>query len=265
MKRVSDFDEEFETNLELKQFRINTDNVNPILLNKLSEMNNKILELEKKLNEKKREKLENKGNEENKKIESVTEDYLKKKKIEEEIKKQKEEELLREKEEKRIKSNDINLLNDFQFDNTKILKAFDYFYTKGLDVKSNKSVAIYSIIRNNKRFYELAYARRGEYYNTNGTQYYYNIAIYNILLNNITNKIYQAHYDQINNIKHYYYSSANKHFLLSSSQKSIRLWNISSNAVTNELNIGNNIYNEGNLSNHGPYYYCNCSCLLFNN
>ncbi len=131
-------------------------------------------------------------------------------------------------------------------------------------VLKSKSLAVYSIIRNNKRFYELAYVRRGQYYNNNGTQYYYNIVIYNILLNKITNKIYQAHYDQINNIKHYYYSSANKHFLLSSGQKSIKLWNISSKAITKELSI-DNVYNDYYRYKDYPTYYCNCSCLLFNN
>ena len=47
--RISDFDEKTETNLELKQLRINIENINPILLNNLKELNNKILELEKKL------------------------------------------------------------------------------------------------------------------------------------------------------------------------------------------------------------------------
>ena len=252
--RIDDFDEKFETNLELKQFRISSGDVNPILSNKLKEMNNKILELEKKLNEMKKEKLENKGNEENKKIESVIEDYLKKKEIEEEIKKQKEEELLREKEEKRIKSNDINLLNDFQFDKNKILKPFDYFYINGLDLKS-KSVAVYSIIRNNKRFYELACGKR-EYINNNCN---YHILIYDILLNKITNKKSNAHYDDIYNLKHYYYSKENKHFLLSSCNKSIKLWNISSNEITIELTINNN-YKDN------QYYYCfSYSCLLFDN
>ena len=97
-------------------------------------MNNKILELEKKLNEKKREKLENKGNEENKKIESVVEDYLKKKQ-KKKLKNKKKKNYYEKKKKKRIKSNDINLLKDFQFNHCKILKAFDYFYIKGLDLK----------------------------------------------------------------------------------------------------------------------------------
>ena len=259
--RVSDFDEEVETNLELKQYRINREDAYPLLLNRINEMNNKILELEKNLNEMKKEKLENQGNEKKEKIELLIEDYLKKRQEEEEIKKQKEEELLREKEEKIIQLNDnVNLLNDFQYDNKNDLKEFDYLPNSKLELQS-KSLAVYSIIRNNKRFYELACAKRGKYINNTR---YYDIVIYDILLNKITNKISDAHYEQIYNIKHYYYSSANKHFLLSSSQKSIGLWNISYNAITKELSIDNN-YNDAYKSNNYPYYYCNCSCLLFNN
>jgi len=261
--RINDFEEEVETNLELKRYEIKENDAYPLFLNRLNELNNKILELEKNLNEMKKEKLENKGNEENKKIESLIEDYLTKKKIEEEMKKQKEEELLREEEEKKIKLNDnINLSNDFQCDNINNLKEFDYLPNSKIELR-NKSLAVYSIIRNNKRFYELACAKRGRYDKDRG-YYYYHIVIYNILLNNISNKIHEAHFDQINNIKHYYYSSANKHFLLSSNQKSIYLWNISSNAITKELSIDNN-YNDCSRGNNYPTYYCNCSCLLFKN
>ena len=121
-------------------------------------------------------------------------------------------------------------------------------------MKSNKSVAIYSIIRNNKRCYELACVKKEDINNNN---YNYHLLIYDILLNKITNKKNNAHYDEIYNLRHYYYSSEDKHFLLSSSEKSIRLWNISSNEITIELTI-NNIYN-----NYQYYYSFNNSCLLF--
>ncbi len=87
--RVSDFDEEIETNLELKQYKMERDDAYPLLLNKLTKMNDKILEFEKSLNEMKKEKLENQENEKNKKIELLIEDYLKKRQIEEEKKNKK--------------------------------------------------------------------------------------------------------------------------------------------------------------------------------
>ena len=196
--RVSDFDEEVETNLELKQYRINREDAYPLLLNRINEMNNKILELEKNLNEMKKEKLENQENEKNGKIELLIEDYLKRRQTEEEIKKQKEEELLREKEEQIIQLNDnVNLLNDFQCDNINDLKAFNYLPNSKLSLQS-KSLAVYSIIRNNKRFYELACGKIGQKISNDNYNYYYHINIYNILLNKITNKIYCSHNEQIN-------------------------------------------------------------------
>ena len=55
-------------------------------------------------------------------------------------------------------------------------------------------------------------------------------------------------------IKHYYYSYSKKHLLLTSSEdKSIKLWNISSNPISNELII-NNCF-DGNCG--GPF------CILF--
>ena len=102
------------------------------------------------------------------------------------------------------------------------------------------------------------------------------IYIYNILLNKKTNVIYKAHIknndNYINNLKHYYYSSKKKHFLLSSSQYEIKLWNISSEIITNELkitaekNLNYNKNNNNNYSNNNYEYnyFFNCSCLLFN-
>ena len=203
-------------------------------------------------------------------MELLFEDYLKRKKEEEEMKKKQQEELIRQqeelirqKEEERLNFNDnVNYLNDFQCENIDNMKDINYISNSKFNL-NRKSVAVYSIIRNNERLYELACSKRGEIYyqNYNNTNTYkYNIVIYDILLNKITNKIYGAHSynDYINNIKHYYYSSSKKHFLLSSSQQYIKLWNISSKIITKEIeiNINNNNYDK---------FCCYCSCLLFNN
>ena len=103
-------------------------------------------------------------------------------------------------------------------------------------LKTRNSMAVYPIIRNNERLYELACYKLN--YIKNERELFTNIVIYNILLNKKTNEIYNAHVinsENNNNIKHYYYSSKKKHFLLSSTGDEIKLWNISSKIITNEL------------------------------
>ena len=124
------------------------------------------------------------------------------------------------------------------------------FTTSILSFFSFKSVTVHKIIKNNEIFYELAYPHncsidRGK------------IIIYNILLKKITNKIHKAHSKEIRMIKHYYYFYSKKHLLLTSSlDKSIKLWNISSNPISNISNelIINNCF-DGNCG--GPF------CILF--
>ena len=104
----------------------------------------------------------------------------------------------KEQEEKKefIKANDnINLFKDFtNIDVTKM--NYDYVLANNLDI-SSKSVTVYKIIRDNKILNELAYPDNN---NNNG----YNIIIYNLLTNKITNRINYAHNDLIYHIKHYY-------------------------------------------------------------
>ena len=164
----------------------------------------------------------------NKKIDLMYEDYLKRKQ-EEEIKKQekekqKYEELIRKEVEKKLKLNDnVNLSNDFQSKNID-LKEY-YSIAKENFHNDRNCIAVYPIIRNNERLYELACIKED-------SNRYSNIVIYNILLNKKTNVIYNAHCKNnnnsyanlnrqsyysinyyINNLKHYYYSSKKKHFL----------------------------------------------------
>ena len=156
-------DEELETNLKLKKFKINKEVAYNNLLNKFNEMKEKIKELEKNLNETKKEM--------NTKIDIMYEDFLKKKQEKEE--KQKKEELIRQEEEKKLKLNDnVNLLNDYQSQNIDI----NEFYTLSNDKLENKrnTIAVYPIIRNNERLYELACAKED-------SRNYYHIALYNIL------------------------------------------------------------------------------------
>ena len=223
-------DDELETNLELKQIKIDKEEGYLLLSNKINEMS--------------------------KKIDLMFEDYLKRKQ-EEEIKKkeeeekQKKEELIRQEEEKKLKLNDnVNLNNDFQ---SKNIDMEDVYSISNLTImKIRNSLAVYPIIRNNERLYELACYKLN--YFKNEKEYFFNIVIYNILLNKKTNEIYNAHVikdEKNNNIKHYYYSSKKKHFLLSSTEDEIKLWNISSKIITNELKIYD--------------HHFICSCLLFNN
>ena len=234
--RINVDDEDLETNLELKQFKINKEVGYTFLSNTINEMSKKIKELEKNLNTK---------------IDIMYEDYLKNKN-EEEIKKrqeeakQKKEEIIRQEEEKKLNDN-VNLINDFQSKNIDMKEFYSISNEKFYNQRN--TVAVYPIIRNNERLYELACVKRGY-------DYHYNIVIYNILLNKKTNVIYNAHCKNnnnsyanlngqsyysinyyINNLKHYYYSSKKKHFLLSSNGIEIKLWNISSNIITNELKI----------------------------
>ena len=265
--RINVDDEDLETNLELKQFKINKEVGYTFLSNTINEMSKKIKELEKNLNTK---------------IDIMYEDYLKNKN-EEEIKKrqeeekQKKEEIIRQEEEKKLNDN-VNLINDFQSKNIDMKEFYSISNEKFYNQRN--TVAVYPIIRNNERLYELDCVKRGY-------DYHYNIVIYNILLNKKTNVIYNAHCKNnnnsyanlngqsyysinyyINNLKHYYYSSKKKHFLLSSNGIEIKLWNISSNIITNELKItaeNHTKFDKDKDTNILDYYYIfNCSCLLFN-
>ena len=257
--KIPFMDEEEESNLELKQYKITKEDVFPLLLNEVKGLKKEVLEMKKRLDEKDKEILEIKEDlrkEKNKNIELLIEEYFKKKKEEEDKNKQKNEELIRQQEEKRLEHDDnVNGLNDFHCQNIKNMTEINHI-SNGRFNLNLQTVAVYTIIRNDERLYELAclkyiYDYINEYSTLSSC-----IVIYNLLSNQITNKIYKAHSNQnINSLKHYYYSPSKKHFLLSSSYKYIKLWNISSKVITKELEI------EVNQNN----YIQNNSCLLFNN
>ena len=280
-KNIINLDNEIEINLEFKKIKINKDDILYNLINEVNILKNKINE--NKINENKmKEYINNKDNEikneiikENKKIieekiNIIDNKYKEKineikKEYEDKIKefKNKQNEIISEinknlnlllneykiKKEKleklRIKNNDnVNLINDFKCYNINTMN--NNIISNNLYITWWKSVAVYNIIRNNEILYEIAYPD-----NNNG----YNIIIYNILLNNITNKINNAHSNDIHKIKHYYDSLSKNHLLLTSSgDKSIKIWNISSNPISNILKI-NNCFDGSNFS---PF------CMLFN-
>ena len=270
-------EEEIKKNLELKQFKVEERDIISTLLTKFKEMEKEVLELKKNINEMNKRLSsieENQGNEMNKKIELLFEDYLKRKKEEEEIlkkeeeiriqkeeeikrqkeeeiKRQKEEELIRQKEEEKYNDN-VNLFNDFQCQDVHNIKDFDYI-SNNFNLNST-NVAVYSIIRNNERLYELACCKIGK----RDKDDKYDIVIYNILLNKKTNAIYGVKFFET--IKHYYHSSSKKHFLLTSNSQTIQLWNITSKIITRELKLKSD-YTNHNWNGH----YSQCSCLLFNN
>ena len=129
------------------------------------------------------------------------------------------------------------------FENT--LATPVHVISNDLSITFLKSVSVYSIEQSNEILYEIAYPD-----NING----FNIIIYNILLNKIQNKINNAHSNEIHKIKHYYDKNKKNHILLSSSRdQSIKLWNISSNPISNILTI-NNCFDGDNFS---PF------CLMF--
>jgi len=140
-------------------------------------------------------------------------------------------------------NDNINLIDDFNNINVNNMKV-NLNIVNNLNIRWTKSVAVYKIKRNNEISYEIAFPD-----NKNG----FNIIIYNILSRKI-NTIKNAHQNEINTIKHYYYSLNKYHILLTSSKdKSVKLWNISSNPVSNILHISN-CFNGNNWS---PF------CLMF--
>ena len=248
-KNIINFDEQVETNLELNEVKISKEEILQILIKEVIQSKKQILLLEKKVIENEQKynaKIKDLKIDYEQKIEEIKknnnlllEEYNKRKQ------KEKEEEENRKKEEEKIALNDnVNLINNFKFENIDKIKNINVI-SNDLNITFMKSVTVYTIIKNNESLYEIAYPD-----NKNG----YNIIIYNLLLNKIENKINNAHSNNIHKIKHYFNPSTKNHILLSSSaDKSIKLWNISSNPIINILTI-NNCFDGDNQS---PF------CLMF--
>ena len=162
-------------------------------------------------------------------------------------------------EEERLSSlnDNVNLINNFKFENYPELKCMETI-SCGLSF-NRKTVAVYCIIKNNERISQMAYCKNKYYSNNYQTAH---IIIYNLVSNKIENKIYNAHNKNIYILKHYYNSSTKIHILLSSSRYynssyynfDIKLWNISSNPIINILNIKDKTVDSSE-----------CCCLMFKN
>ena len=247
-KNIINFDEQVETNLELNEVKLSKEEILQILIKEVFQSKKQILLLEKKVIENEQKynaKIKDLKIDYEQKIEEIKknnnlllEEYNKRKQ------KEKEEEERKKEEEKIALNDNVNLINNFKFENIDKIKNINVI-SNDLNITFMKSVTVYTIIKNNESLYEIAYPD-----NKNG----YNIIIYNLLLNKIENKINNAHSNNIHKIKHYFNPSTKNHILLSSSaDKSIKLWNISSNPIINILTI-NNCFDGDNFS---PF------CLMF--
>ena len=275
-KNIIQLKEEKEINLELKQIKLNKEEIDLIIIKEINSLKQKlntkneksIEELIKDNNKELKEYINNKIEENNKiyeeKIKEKDNEIKELKEIINQLKKEQEQKLneLQNKYleyEKVLKplleeyktqkefneyNDNVNLINNFNLIDVNKMKNIKTI-ANNLKITFMKSVAVYKIKRNDEILYEMAYPD-----NNNG----YNIIIYN-LLNNNKNIINKAHLDNIHRIKHYYDSLTKNHILLtSSSDKSIKLWNISSYPISNILHI-NNCFDGNNWS---PF------CLMFN-
>ena len=245
-------EETIDVELKLKKKISNKDDIVQALMTEVEQLKKKDKYYEKKIDELK--KNIDLLMEENKKFKEKEKENEKRKNEDE-----KNEENWKIEEEKLSSFNDnVNLINNFKFENYPELK---YMETISCGSSFNqKTVAVYCIIKNNERLYQMAYYKN-KYYSNNYQPAH--IIIYNLVSNKIENKIYNAHKHNIKILKHYYNSSAKTHILLSSSYYSssdyynfdIKLWNISSNPIINILNIKDKYVNFSDF----------CFCLMFKN
>ena len=146
-------------------------------------------------------------------------------------------------------NDNLNLTNNFDFKNFDTLQNID---TIPVEQMQPKSVAVYCIIKNNKRLYQMAYPKNKIYDQYNKQSY---IIIYNLISNKIDNLINCRGGEPIYKLKHYYDSFTKRHILLGIQfSYCISLWNITpSNYIEEILYISN--------SEFKMYFYN--ACLLF--
>ena len=241
-KKIVD-EETIDVELKLKKKILKKDDIVQALMKEVEQLKKTVIEQEKKNEELK--KCIDLLMEENKKIKEKKKEEKRKNEVE------KNEENWKIEEEKFSSMNDnVNLINNFKFENFPELK---YIESISCGKRCNyKTVAVYCIIKNEERLYQMAYCKN-KYYSQD--EYPTDIIIYNLKLNKIENKIYNAHGSyKIDSLKHYYNSSAKNHILLSSTLSNgydyhCKLWNISSNPIINILKVKD----------------CFKLCLMFNN
>ena len=251
-------DVEIDVELKLKKKMAEKDDIVQALMKEIQQLKKTVVQHEKKIDEqlKKKDKYYEEKIDELKKNNDLLMEEIKKmkekEKEEEKIKfeDKKNEEIWKIEEEKFSSLNDnVNLTNNFKFENFPELKFKDSISSCG--GFQPKTVAVYCMIKNNERLYQMAYCKNKYYSQTNCHS---NIIIYNLVSNKIENKIYYIQ-GVIETLKHYYNSKTKNHILLSFSRQynsydSTTLWNISSNPIMNILHITN---------------CCDKPCLVFKN
>jgi len=235
-------DDEIEVKLELKKIVLNKEDKADFLAKEVEQLKKKNKELENKINELQKKHNDLLMNEHNKKIEKEKEEEQKK--IEEE---KKEEQRQKDEENFSAINDNLNLINNFEFKNFDNIKNIDTILVEQMQPKT---VAVYCIIKNNKRLYQMAYPAYSNY-----NSKYTHIIIYNIISNKIDNLIHCYHDSSIIiKLKHYYNSFTKRHFLLGIQSYVCSIWDITpSNYIQEILYISD--------SEFKIYFYD--ACLLF--
>ena len=162
-------DEMTDVELKLKKIMSQKDDIVQALMKEVEQL---------KQNDKKNDELKKKIDELQKEIDLLKEEInkLKEKEKEKEIKEEdiKKEEEIRKKEEEFSSLNDnVNLINNFKFENFKEIKYIDEISGPSFYIKS---VAVFCIIKNNERLYQMAYFKNKSYSQSIS---FYHIFIYN--------------------------------------------------------------------------------------
>ena len=158
-----------DVELKLKKIMSQKDDIVQALMKEVEQL---------KQNDKKNDELKKKIDELQKEIDLLKEEInkLKEKEKEKEIKEEdiKKEEEIRKKEEEFSSLNDnVNLINNFKFENFKEIKYIDEISGPSFYIKS---VAVFCIIKNNERLYQMAYFKNKSYSQSIS---FYHIFIYN--------------------------------------------------------------------------------------
>ena len=215
--------EEEDVNLELKKMELEKEDIIDILKKEVEKNEKKMEELQKE-NEKMKKDLDFLMGEYNKKIEKEEKEKQLQKEAEE-----KEKQLQKEEEELSSKNDNVNLINYFKCDNIKQMQNIDSIAIPNACFSINNA-AVYCIIKNNERLYQIAFSYLD--YNKN-----FFIMIYDLFKKKEENFIHIGHGNNICKIQHYYNPSKKIHMLLCSCYKNIQIWDISSNPVINILKI----------------------------
>ena len=226
--------EEEDVNLELKKMELEKEDIIDILKKEVEKNEKKMEELQKE-NEKMKKDLDFLMGEYNKKMEKEEKEKQLQKEAEEKEKQlqkeaeEKEKQLQKEEEELSSKNDNVNLINYFKCDNIKQMQNIDSIAIPNACFSINNA-AVYCIIKNNERLYQIAFSYLD--YNKN-----FFIMIYDLFKKKEENFIHIGHGNNICKIQHYYNPSKKIHMLLCSCYKNIQIWDISSNPVINILKI----------------------------